>query len=522
MNRRTFIKNTGAAVTLPVILNGLNVSVFAKPLLFSFANDAADRVLVLIQLNGGNDGLNTIIPLDQYHNLYNARPEIIIPENKVIPITDTLGLHPIMTSMKALYEDGHLGIVQSVGYPNQNRSHFRSMEIWSTASPANQFWNTGWLGRYLDEQFPGYPNGYPNDRYPAPFAISMGFSVSATCQGAAANISLSLNDPFTLRHIAENTSTEDVGTRYGEELAFIRSTVGQTNNYADSILAAANHGINHVAYPDTELAQQLKNVALLIAGGLQTKIYVVSLGGFDTHANQANSSDPMQGKHAELLRTLSDAISAFQQDIKQAGLEHRVIGMTFSEFGRQIRANQSNGTDHGTAAPLLLFGACVQPHIWGENPEIPAEVEEQEGVPMQYDFRDVYGSVLMDWFGLPEENARNLLYPDFRYLPIIRNCNAPAEQAFGLKTADESPLETYSFPNPFTDATTIYFTSEEEQVRLSLFDSRGNEIKQLINQRLSAGEHQINFDGRHLPPGNYYYHLVIGKKLKTKRVVKVN
>lgn len=521
MKRRDFIKNTSTAVTLPVILNGLKLSAFAKPLLFNTVNNASDRVLVLIQLNGGNDGLNAVIPLDQYSHLFSARAEIIIPEDKVIPLTETLGLHPTMTGVKALYDDGNLGLVQSVGYPNQNRSHFRSMEIWSTASPANQFWNTGWMGRFLDEKFPGFPNQYPDDQNPDPFAISMGFSVSATCQGAAANFSITLNNPFTLRHLEGGGFLETVENRYDEELAFIRSTIGQTNDYSDRIVQAANGGNNAVEYPDTELAQQLKNVALLIAGGLKTKIYIVSLGGFDTHANQVDSYDPARGRHAELLGTLADAMRAFQKDIKQLGLEERVIGMTFSEFGRQIRANDSDGTDHGTAAPLMLFGACVNPQILGENPEIPDVVEVQEGVPMQYDFRDVYGSVLMDWFGLPEENIKSLLHPDFYHLPIIRDCNAPAGGGYGLKSAINIPVETHNFPNPFSDTTTIYFSTDEEKVRLSIFDAQGNEIKQLINERYSAGEHQITFDGRSLPPGNYYYRLVTGGRQKTKRMVKV-
>lgn len=520
MERRDFIKNTTTAITLPLLLNGLRLSVFAQPRLFN-PMITSDRVLVLIQMNGGNDGLNTIIPLDQYSHLFAARSEIIIPEDKVITLTEKLGLNPAMTGIKALYDDGNLGIVQSVGYPDQNRSHFRSMEIWSTASPANQFWNTGWMGRYLDQQFPDFPRSYPDEQNPDPFAISMGFSVSVTCQGTAANFSITLNNPFEIRHLEGGDISGAIETRYDEELSFIRSTIGQTNDYSNRILEAANSGNNTVEYPDTELAQQLKNVARLIAGGLKTKMYIVSLGGFDTHANQVDSYDPTRGRHAELLGTLSDAMRAFQKDIKQLGLEKRVIGMTFSEFGRQIRANDSDGTDHGTAAPLLLFGGCVQPQILGENPEIPDVVEVQEGVPMQYDFRDVYGSVLMDWFGLAEENIKSLLYPDFHHLPIIRDCNAPEGGGYGLKSPIYVPVETHNFPNPFKDSTTIYFSSSEEKVHLSIFDSQGNELTQLINEQFGAGDHQITFDGRHLPTGNYYYRLVIGGKQKTKRMVKI-
>lgn len=421
MKRRRFLKTIGTAAMTPVFWNGTALAALSKPLLFSSMNDETDRVLVLVQLNGGNDGLNTFIPLDQYGNLYNARSNIIIPETSIIPVTDTIGFHPALPGIKDLYDEGRLGIVQNVGYPDQNRSHFRSMEIWSSGSSSEERRLTGWLGRYLDEQFPGFPDAYPNGENPDPFAIAMGDYISETCQGSAANFSVTLNDPFSLGQLYEWEGNDDAGSIYGEELAFVRLTISQTNAYADRIAIAAENGNNRADYPDTQLAGQMKNVARLISGGMRTPIYIVSLGGFDTHGGQVESDSPTTGRHAELLATLSEAVHAFQNDLKLLGLEDRVLGMTFSEFGRQIRSNGSLGTDHGTAAPLMLFGPRANTQILGDNPEIPQEVNVQEGVPMQYDFRDVYGSVLIDWFGLSQQNVKSLLHEGFLYLPVANS-----------------------------------------------------------------------------------------------------
>jgi uncharacterized protein (DUF1501 family) len=526
MKRRDFIKNLGMAVGGPIVLNGLGLSALARSPLFDAIDDDSDRVLVLIQLNGGNDGLNTFIPLDQYGNLYNARPQVLIPESQIIPVTDTLGFHPKIGGLKELYEEGKVGIVQSVGYPNQNRSHFRSIQIWTSASPAGEVWTSGWAGRYLDGKHPYFPNGFPNSQHPDPFAISMGFQVSETCQGAASNFAITLNDPFSLTDLSEWDTDDYSGTQFGEELAFVRLSIAQANKYSERIVAAANLGANTVEYPDTLLARQLKNVALLIAGGLKTKIYTVSLGGFDTHSAQVVEGNPTAGIHANLLETLSGAIKAFQDDLAALGLEERVLGMTFSEFGRQIRSNLSYGTDHGTAAPLLLFGPCTGGIILGDNPDIPEEVAVQEGVPMQYDFRDVYGTVLADWFGAPFDKVKEILHDNFQYLPFLI-CGKPQidEESVILDAKDipgaEGPA-LYNHPNPFSANTAIHFSSGSEWVRLSVFDAMGQEIRVLVDERMAAGMHQVDLNASQWPAGNYYLHLLLEQGRKTQRMVKTN
>ncbi len=518
MKRRKFLKSASALAGVPLLLRGVGVSPFGKSSLLRFLNPDSDRVLVLIQLNGGNDGLNMVLPMDQYDKLANLRSNILIPESEVLSLTGNLALHPAMIGVKSMYEDARLTLLQSVGYPNQNRSHFRSTDIWTSASPAEEYWSTGWLGRYLAEDHPDFPDGYPNSEYPDPLAITMGAVVSQTCQGLAANYSLALNDPFSLSLISVGAEDEVPDTPYGWELTFLRQAIAQTNAYSDTILQAAESGSNLAIYPENNrLAEQLRNVALLISGGLQTKIYVVSLGGFDTHANQVDADDPTLGAHANLLQMLSDAMAAFQLDLSMLGLEERVVGMTFSEFGRQIASNNSVGTDHGTAAPLFLFGSCVSPGILGDNPQIPdpQDIEPQAGVPMQYDFRNIYGSILMDWFELEEQVVKQLLFEDFQYLPVLNPCTSTSSTEALLP-----PAELQISPNPFHASTHIAFSCERaQQVRISVFDLRGQELEVLMNKSLPAGEHEFSYTPRNLPSGTYAVHLQLSNGQAATRLI---
>ncbi len=513
MKRRKFIQTTG--LSLPVLLNGFSVRAMPKSSIFSAISGENDRVLVLIQLNGGNDGLAMITPLDQYDKLGNARGNILIPESSLLDVGFNNAFHPTMTGLKSVFDDGKMSVVQSVGYPNQNRSHFRSSDIWTSGSPADEVWTTGWLGRNFEKDHPAYPEGYPGGDYPDPFAITIGSLVSETCQGSIANFSLAINDPFNLNPLADSAGSMPPNTPYGNELTFLRETIEQTNAYGEVITAAAGNAANMVSYPDdNRLAQQLKNVALMIAGGLQTKVYIVNLGGFDTHANQVADS-PLLGEHASLLQTLSDAVSLFLEDLKLLGVDQRVLTMTFSEFGRRIRSNESLGTDHGDAAPLMLFGPCVAPGFIGDNPEIPTNPDVQEAVAMQYDFRNVYGSVMMDWFDVAEEDVKSLLFSDFSHIPVIAGCST-------VSTDESLPeLDIRLSPNPFAGQVNIAFASGNEHVRLSVFNGMGQELAVLINKKLPAGNHQLTYDGSGLASGHYYFHLRLdGGRQKVKMMMK--
>ena len=422
MDRRNFLRR-GGALALPILTGLPGIQAAGSSLLTSLLPPGSDRVLVLIHLNGGNDGLNTLIPTDQLSELQSVRPNVFQPATNLHAITTSLSLHSRMQGMQQLFGEGKVSIVQDVGYPNQNRSHFRSTDIWTTGSDSTTVLQTGWLGRTLEDDFPGYPENYPNATAPHPAAISMGNVANATCQGLITNMSQTVRNPLELTFLAPGGDTPVPDDSYGDELDFLRVAIMQTNAYGTVIKEAAEKGgETSVDYPDTPLRGQLENVARLIDGDLQTQVYVVHLNGFDTHAGQVDGSDTEAGQHATLLDYLSSSITAFQDDLEQRGLAERVMGMTFSEFGRRIRSNASMGTDHGTAAPMFLFGNCVSGTILGSNPTIDTEVDQNTGVPMQYDFRDVYGSVLMDWFGVQENRVRNILYPNFVYLPIAGGC----------------------------------------------------------------------------------------------------
>lgn len=416
MNRRNFLKAAGILGT-PAMLQQ---NILANPFAFfsQFSTNENDKILVLVRLSGGNDGLNTVIGLDQIDNLRQVRGDVALSDAQITNLNTTTGLNSAMSGMSDMFMGGQLGIIQSVGYPNQNRSHFRSNDIWMSASAASEVLETGWVGRYLATDHPDYPESYPNADHPHPLAITMGRLQSHTCQGAVHNFSQAIIDPFNFTFIVPGGETPLPDNSFGSQVEFVRTVIGQNNNYGAVVQQAANAGQTLSSnYPNTNLARQLKNVATLISGGLQTKVYVVTLGGFDTHSDQLTRQTP-------LLQDVSQSISAFMDDLQALGIADRVLGMTFSEFGRTIRANSSNGTDHGAASPLFLFGNCVQGGVLGESPVIDpdGDFSGYAGTDMQYDFRDIYGSILVDWFDVPSATVESYFSHSFTYLPIVGSC----------------------------------------------------------------------------------------------------
>ncbi|MEL6357819.1 MAG: DUF1501 domain-containing protein, partial [Bacteroidota bacterium] len=467
--------------------------------------------------SGGNDGLNTLIPLDQYATLNMVRPNLMVPENSLLALSDIddQALHPSLSGFQQLHEEGRLGIIQSVGYPNQNRSHFRSTDIWTSASDAEEVVTTGWLGRYFADDHPTFPESYPNQDYPAPFAIALGSQVSQTCQGTGVNFSMALNDPFNVTSLAVGGDTPVPDTPYGDELSFLRTSIAQTNAYGSTIQERAEAGNSIATYPDTPFANSLRNIAYMISGGLETKVYVVSLGGFDTHANQVVEGNPLLGEHADLLQIIGDGLAAFHADLVELGLQERVISMSFSEFGRRIRSNDSLGTDHGTAAPLFLMGDCVQSNILGVSPEISPDVDANEGVSMQYDFRDVYGTVLQDWFELSPTDVADVLGYDYIHLPILGACSTPTSTEEAIAT-----FEADVFPNPFSRQIQVRFESTGALTDLAIFDSAGKRVKHLFSRALPNGPQVILVDLGEIPAGAYFVRLQSGANVASRRVVK--
>lgn len=515
MKRRKFVKNISlASVAAPFALNNINFQTVTKKL-FNYSKSAEDRVLVIIRLNGGNDGLSTVIPRDQYANLNIQRPNVLIPEAAVLPLTAAVGLHPVMTGMQSMFNSGKLSIIQNVGYPVQNRSHFRSMDIWSTGMvDVNE--TRGWLGRQFDNAYPNYPADYPNFAYPDPFAISMGYEVSATCQGLEANFSQALNDPFAAVNLLSSTVVND-GTYYGSHMQYLSTLIDQTNAYGGQINAAANAGNTLSTQYDINnpIALQLRYVAQMISGGLKSKVYILNINGFDTHDAQVSATDNTTGNHANLLKTLSDAISAFQDDLSLLGIDQKVAGMTFSEFGRQVASNASLGTDHGDAAPLFLFGSCINAGIIGPNPVIGNQIVNQEGVAMQIDFRNVYASILKDWFEVPVADIQPLFEQTITFYQVLGACNV------GLDEQELAKNKPVLFPNPAVSSTSIRFEALNEWVKIEVLDLNGRSMLTVVDTNLNQGTHTIQMEIDHLSPGQYIVSISKVSGNKTVKLVKI-
>jgi len=511
MKRRDFLRKTIPATLLPGLLNGYSFKAYsASPLIQALANSANnDHVLVLIQLNGGNDGLNTVIPLDQYSNLSVARPNLLIPDTQVLPLNSILGtgLHPAMTGMQQLYNNGKLNIIQAVGYPNPNFSHFRSTDIWLTGSDANQVLTTGWAGRYLNYEYPNFPTGYPNTTMPDPLALQIGSTTSLALQGPGTSMGMAISDPTSFYNLINGIQDPAPNTPAGKELTYIRTVSQQSQQYAGVILAAANNITQQSpSYPapgTNPLADQLQIVARLIAGGLKTRIYMVNLNGFDTHSGQVDSGSPATGDHAELLRRLSEGVKAFMDDLDFLGIDDRVTGMTFSEFGRRIKENASDGTDHGAAAPMFVFGNKVQGGMLGSNPQIPSSVAVSDNIPMQYDFRSVYASILEDWFCVPSSDLSTILLNNYQNLALIQGglCST-VDVHEANKNAGVNLISNY--PNPFTDSTYITFTTSGGHTLVQIFDSEGHLIRTPVDGEFAAGEHKVWFENENFATGTYY------------------
>ena len=426
MKRRRFLQTT-LPVLLPSLIPGMSLRAWASlPWLQAASRGLGeDRVLVLIQLNGGNDGLNTVIPLEMYDAYHAARSNIAIPENKVLRLEgyDKTGLHPAMPEMQQLYAAGKLAIIQGVSYPQPNFSHFRATDIWLTGADAGTVLPTGWAGRYLDEQYPQFPRNYPNPVMPDPLAIQVGSLVSPALQGPALTMGMAISNPNSFYDLINDKSEPVADTRAGDQLAYIREMSVKTDQYAGVIKKAAQKVTRQSdCYPapgKNPLADQLKIVARLVAGGLKTRIYLVSMGGFDTHARQVEPADTTTGAHARLLARLSEAINAFQDDLTLLQVSDRVMGMTFSEFGRRIQSNASGGTDHGAAAPVFVFGGKVQPGVMGQNPVWPDHLTVNDNLTMQYDFRAIYSTLLERWFLTDEPTTASVLLKRYPTLPLI-------------------------------------------------------------------------------------------------------
>jgi hypothetical protein len=346
---------------------------------------------------------------------------------------------------------------------------------------------------------------------PDPLAIQIGSVTSLTLQGPSVSMGMSISNPSNFYNLVNGIQDPAPNTPAGKELTFVRQVAQQTQQYASVIKDAAAKVTTQSTYPTgNALGDQLKIVARLIKGGLKTRVYMVTTGGFDTHAVQANSTDTATGTHATLLQRVSDAVKAFQDDLKFLGVEERVMGMTFSEFGRRIKSNASGGTDHGAAAPLFVFGKQVISGVVGNTPVISSAVNVNDNLPFQYDFRSIYATLLENWLCVSNTDLQNIMLKNFQTLPLV---NAGACKTVQPNNSGSSLITNY--PNPFQQKTTIGFTSGGGHTLIQVIDAMGRVIKTLADADFSAGTHTVIFDSGALPPGVYYARL---QNLSTQQV----
>jgi uncharacterized protein (DUF1501 family) len=364
---------------------------------------AGNKVIVVLQLSGGNDGLNTVIPFrnDLY---YKARPRLGIEKGKALSLSDEVGLHPALNGFKELYDDGSLGIINSVGYPNPDRSHFRSMDIWQTASQSTEYWNSGWVGRYLDAQCSGCDK--PTQ------AIEIDDVLSLSMKGNTMN-GMAVKDPRRLYGTANEKFFRDVlksrNTETGEQsVDYLYKTMAQTLSSADYIFKQSRLHPTSADYPATGLGKSLKTIASLVFSEINTKVYYVSMGSFDTHINQG-------AQQQRLFTEMNEAVKAFVKDLKSNNRFDDVLLFTFSEFGRRVSQNASGGTDHGTANNMFLVsGALKQKGIINAMPDLS---DLQEGdLKYRVDFKNVYATVLNKWLNA---DATRILGKQYDYMSFI-------------------------------------------------------------------------------------------------------
>jgi uncharacterized protein (DUF1501 family) len=420
MNRKSFILNSATIAAMYPLLNVLNACNVKK-------KESGKKVFVFIQLAGGNDGLHTLIPLDNYKKLYESRSNIYIPENKILSIKGTTdcGLHPSLVGIKDMFDNGLAGFVQGVGYENPNFSHFRSSDIWLTGSESSKVLYTGWVARYLETKFKNYPEGFPNQNYPHPPAIKIGDTGTFLFQGKAMDMSIVINPSVPFGESGTDDAKNE-STSFGmDEVKTIREMLLQTDKYAAVVKKALETPFtSSKLYPEqgeNPLADQLKVVAKLINADMDTSVYLVDLKGFDTHVEQVSQSDTTKGNHADLLKKLSQAITCFWEDIVHMGRENDVAGMTFSEFGRRIVSTSGYGSDHGSSQPVLFFGSNINNQLIGHNPVFPDKITVDDNLPLQYDFKSVYTSIMKQWYNVPEAVINEVLPGNFQKLNMFNS-----------------------------------------------------------------------------------------------------
>ncbi len=511
-SRRDFLSASGLLGAGSLLLGKSALGVFQPtPLMASLLAGDSDRVLVLIRLDGGNDGLNTVIERGNNY-YYNLRPTIAVQENNMWALSTEYGMPAVTQPLQSLWENGMMKVIHNVGYPDPNYSHFRSYDIVASTSDSDTLVNTGWMGRFLQQEYAAFLEAPPV----VPPALQIGLQSDLVFRSNSANMALAVSSPEEFYQIAQSGQlydTSQLGSTPRElELAFVRQTANAAFRYAGTIKDAYARGKNQVDYPaDNDLAEQLAIIAKLIKGNLGTRVFMVSIGGFDTHANQLDD-------HPVLLERIASGVKAFYDDLSSgnSGLEKKVLGMTFSEFGRTIYENASVGTDHGWGTPMLLFGGDIGNGFVGDYQDLSSP-DPFTDPPFSVDFRSVYSTILQDWLGTPpdlvgfsigsEQPAIAGLVPSIA--PPLGDNQKCALLGHNPRPNDPNAIEIkYSMMAP-------------GQVLLQVLDSSGQLLRNVESGFKPKGSYTFvlrPFDW-YLSPGKYQYRLLAGGQVFQRPIV---
>lgn len=477
-SRRNFLRSLGVVGASGFMLNKLPVAATGmSPLATALAASGDDeRVLVMIRLKGGNDGLNTFVPVHDFGTYQQARPNIYLRQNELVSFTSTLQGHPALAPLQSLWNDGQMRVVQNVGYPEQNLSHFRSSDIWAT-SENQEVETSGVLGRYLSGLYPDFLSSPPV----TPPAIQIGGPGNLLFNNENDfNYAISTENPTQLYNIARNGQLHDVEAvpdcTYGEQLGYIRAVANTTFRYAGVLAEAFEAGANSAEYANDRLGDQLALVARLLRGGLGTRLFVVEIDGFDTHANQPDA-------HMYLLDSVARNVRAFFEDLSDGAIDERVLAFTFSEFGRRVYQNGSVGTDHGTSAPMMLFGKGLNGNgVTGGLPDLQ-DLDQGNNMKFEVDFRSVYATVLSNWLCIDGGLVDELLGSSYERLDDIGLfCQGTTNTTDPL--ADRLALRAYLSGH---EVVLEYDLPAAANVGVHFFDVAGRKLSSPLRGRRNGG-----------------------------------
>jgi len=512
-NRRSFLQALGLAGAGSIFMGNIPVSAATvTPLSAAIAYSESDRILILIRLKGGNDGLNTIIPQYDYDKYASLRPTLKIDQNKSFALSNDFRMPTYMDPLQTFWEEGKMKVVHGVGYPNQNLSHFSSADIWSSARDNGEVLQTGVIGRYHEDLYPDYLLNPPK----TPPAIQIGSLSNLMFVGEQTGYAFSVANIDQLAQIAEKGTAYDIQNLplcdYGSQLGFMRSVNNSTYNYASVINEAYSIATNDVPYERNNISKQLALIARLIKGNLGTKIYMVTLDGFDTHADQPN-------KHQKLMSNLTKAISDFYNDIAKQNRDKDVVAMTISEFGRRAKENASNGTDHGAASAMLLFGEGLNGNGFvGNHPDLN-DLDKHGNTKYTLDFRDIYASILEKWLCIDSSVVDSALLNSYNRINLGLKCNG---------TSVNNPEVDNGFKHyPIYSGETVFvefILQSAMEVEVQLINILGQNIGLVHKERYLSGTHRVNLNPqfKRYTPGQYIYRIFAGGKSYSKSIILAN